>query len=68
MMVEHLADKGQFANPLDPYTHCVGNFLKAYVFRAGFLDGSTGLFLARQIAGGAFLKYRLLAEHSRKAA
>ncbi len=68
MMVDHLAAKGSSAGPLEPYTHCVGNFLKAYVLRAGFLDGSTGLFLARHIAGGAFLKYRLLAERAKKAA
>lgn len=68
MMVDHLASKGQSAGLLEPYTHCVGNFLKAYVLRGGFLDGSTGLFLARHIAGGAYLKYRLLAERSRKAA
>jgi len=68
MMVDHLRSQGRTAGPLEPYTHCVGNFLKAYVFRAGFLDGSTGLFLARQMAGGAFLKYRLLAERAKKAA
>ena len=34
--------------------------------RAGFLDGSAGLFLAYHIANGSFLKYRLLAKHPRR--
>ncbi len=67
MMVEHLANKGRTANVAEPYIHCVGNFIKAYVIRAGFLDGATGLFLARHIAGGSFLKYRLLAEKNNRA-
>lgn len=66
MMVDHLVSKGRTSNVAEPYIHCVGNFLKAYVLRAGFLDGATGFFLARHIAGGSFLKYRLLAEKGRQ--
>ncbi len=65
MMVEHLAARGRTAQPWEPYVHCVGNFLKAYILRRGFLDGYTGFFLARHIAGGSFMKYRLLAERTR---
>lgn len=66
MMVDHLAGKGRKTYFIEPYVHCVGNFLKAYILRAGFLDGSSGFFLARHIAGGSFLKYRLLAEATRQ--
>ncbi|MBL4885250.1 MAG: glycosyltransferase family 2 protein [Planctomycetaceae bacterium] len=66
MMVDHLSGKGRTTNVAEPYVHCVGNFLKAYVLRAGFLDGSAGFFLARHIAGGSYLKYKLLAEKTRQ--
>jgi len=66
MMVDHLEQSGRTTNAAEPYVHCVGNFLKAYILRKGFLDGAAGLFLARHIAGGSFLKYRLLAERSRE--
>lgn len=68
MMVDHLRSKGRTASVMEAYTHYVGNFIKAYFIRCGFLDGSTGLFLARNIAAGSFLKYRLLAERSRHTA
>ncbi len=62
MMVEHLSSKGRTTNIAEPYVHCVGNFVKAYFLRAGFLDGAAGFSLAKHIAGGSFMKYRLLAE------
>lgn len=65
MMVEYLDRQGRTTHPAEPYLHCVGNFLKAYVLRGGFLDGRAGFFLARHTAGGSFLKYRLLAERQR---
>lgn len=66
LMVDFLEQAGRTTNPAEPYLHCVGNFLKAYVVRGGFLDGTAGFFLARHIAGGSFLKYRLLAERQRR--
>jgi glycosyltransferase involved in cell wall biosynthesis len=62
MMVEHLVLSGRTTYFAEPYVHGVGNFLKSYLLRAGFLDGSAGLFLAYHIARGSFLKYRLLAQ------
>lgn len=66
MMVDHLAAQGRTARPWEPYLHCAGNFLKAYILRRGFLDGYSGYFLARHIAGGSFLKYRLLSQRMRR--
>ncbi|MCA8988888.1 MAG: hypothetical protein KDA78_14665, partial [Planctomycetaceae bacterium] len=66
MMVEHLSARGRTTTPIEPYVHCVGNFLKAYVLRRGFLDGYAGLFLARHIASGSFKKYHLLAQKNRQ--
>jgi glycosyltransferase involved in cell wall biosynthesis len=65
MMVDYLDRQGRTTYTAEPYLHCVGNFIKAYLLRGGFLDGSAGFFLARHIAGGSFLKYRLLAERQR---
>lgn len=65
LMVDHLDRQGRTTFPAEPYLHCVGNFIKAYLLRGGFLDGAAGFFLARHIAGGSFLKYRLLAERQR---
>ncbi len=62
MMVEHLSSNGCTTNVAEPYVHCIGNFVKAYFLRAGFLDGAAGFSLAKHIAAGSFLKYRLLAE------
>jgi len=66
MMVEYLVRKGRKTNLVEPFGHWLGNFLKAYLLRAGFLDGSAGLFLAYHIANGSFLKYRLLAKRLRE--
>ena len=66
LMVESMFQQGRRANPFDPYLHWFGNFLKGYVLRAGFLDGTTGLFLAYHIANGSFQKYRLLAKRCRE--
>jgi len=65
MMVDHLVRQGRTTYAAEPYLHCVGNFIKAYLLRGGFLDGAAGFFLARHIAGGSFLKYRMLAERQR---
>jgi glycosyltransferase involved in cell wall biosynthesis len=65
MMVDHLVEKGKTAGLVQPYLHSVGNFLKAYVLRCGFLDGSAGFFLAYHSASASFMKYRLLGQRSR---
>lgn len=68
LMVESMFRQGRRTNAVQPYLHWIGNFLKGYVLRAGFLDGSSGLFLAYHIANGSFLKYRLLAKRLREQA
>lgn len=42
---------------LDPFTHGGFAFLRTFVLQAGFLDGVTGLRIARMNARATFLKY-----------
>ena len=67
LMVDYLVSKGKTAHPVEAYVHYWGNFFKAYFLRGGLFDGSTGYFLASQIAKGSFLKYQLLAQKTAKA-
>ena len=43
-------------------------FLRAYVFKLGFLDGFPGFYIAWATAFGAFVRYSRLYEHERHAA
>lgn len=40
-----------------PLIHAVAAFLKSYIFRRGFLDGTEGAAIAMTIAMGSFMKY-----------
>jgi len=66
MMVDYLVARGRKTYPGEQVVHWVGNFVKSYVLRRGFLDGSAGLFLAYHIANFSFMKYSLLAKRSRQ--
>jgi len=66
MMVEYLEQQGRETYFGEAMVHWLGNFVKSYVLRRGFLDGSAGLFLAWHIANASFMKYHLLAKHRRK--
>ena len=52
-----LASKGRRGGVLRAVIHGLGAFLKTYIIKAGFLDGSEGLFLAVSNAEGAYYKY-----------
>jgi glycosyltransferase involved in cell wall biosynthesis len=54
---QQLFDAGKQSGVLTPLLHAAGAFLKTYVFRAGFLDGAEGFFLAISNAEGAYYKY-----------
>ncbi|HWH70893.1 MAG TPA: glycosyltransferase family 2 protein [Candidatus Sulfotelmatobacter sp.] len=54
--------KGRKAGVLAPYYHAVFRWLRGYVLRAGFLDGSQGRRIAGFCAREVFLKYQLLRE------
>jgi glycosyltransferase involved in cell wall biosynthesis len=60
MMVEYLRQQGRTTYFGEAVLHWLGNFVKSYVLRRGFLDGSAGLFLAWHIANASFMKYHLL--------
>jgi glycosyltransferase involved in cell wall biosynthesis len=47
-------------------THSFWRFLRAYVFRRGFLDGYPGLYIALATAFSAFVRYSRLYEHERQ--
>jgi len=66
MMVEYLKQQGRTTYFGEAVIHWLGNFVKSYVLRRGFLDGSAGLFLAWHIANSSFMKYHLLAKHRGK--
>ena len=46
--------------------HAAWAFLRGYVIRRGFLDGSAGFALAAYVAEGTFWRYLKIAEHARR--
>ena len=66
MMVDYLAARGCKTYRGQAAVHWFGNFVKSYFLRKGFLDGSTGLFLAYHIANFSYMKYAMLAERGRE--
>jgi len=66
MMVEYLRQQGRQTYFGESLVHWLGNFVKSYVLRRGFLDGSAGLFLAWHIANASFMKYHLLARRRKQ--
>ena len=48
---------GQRVSFMSGITHGLFAFLKAYVLRAGFLDGREGFLLAVAIAEGSYYRY-----------
>ncbi len=65
MMVEYLREHGRTSSRLAAYSHGIGNFVKAFLIRRGFLDGADGLFLAWHGAKASFLKHSELAKSKR---
>ena len=66
IMVEFLTQSGREASLGEAVFHWIGNFVKCYLLRLGFLDGSAGLFLAYHIANASFMKYYLLSRCRRE--
>ena len=62
MMVDFLRENGASSTRSQAWIHAIGNLLKAYVLRRGFLDGSDGLFLAWHGAKASYLKHSELAK------
>ncbi|MHB8256385.1 MAG: glycosyltransferase family 2 protein [Acidiferrobacterales bacterium] len=52
-----LMARGRTISRYDPPLHALAAFLKGYVFRLGFLDGSDGVGIALATALGSFMKY-----------
>lgn len=46
--------------------HAAWAFLRGYLLRRGFLDGSAGFALAIYVAEGTFWRYLKMAEHARR--
>lgn len=59
-------EQGRTAGPWAPWVHAALRWLRGYVLRAGFLDGSQGWRIAGFCAREVALKYRLLREMNRR--
>ncbi|MGH7151964.1 MAG: glycosyltransferase family 2 protein [Planctomycetota bacterium] len=66
IMSREMAKRGRRAGPLAPPLHGLARFIRFYLLRAGFLDGGTGLHLARLAARYGYLKYAKLRALSRR--
>ena len=49
---------GKKPYPLQPFISAIGRFVKMYLFKRGFLDGSSGYHIARISAQSNFFKYQ----------
>ena len=63
---EDAAKRGRSGSGFTIVGHSVWHFLKSYVFRGGFLDGTEGLLIAMMGSYYTFLKYGKLYERQRK--
>lgn len=66
MMVDYLAARGRKTYLGEHVVHCVGNFIKSYFLRQGFLDGRSGLFVSYHMAGFSMMKYSMLARRNKQ--
>jgi glycosyltransferase involved in cell wall biosynthesis len=57
LSAEQMSTVGKDGGVAKAVLHGIGAFLKAYVFKAGFLDGREGFMLAVSNAEGAYYKY-----------
>jgi glycosyltransferase involved in cell wall biosynthesis len=55
-------ERGTRSGPVRMISHALGRFLKSYLLKGGFLDGTRGLIIAFMEADHAFLKYAKLWE------
>jgi glycosyltransferase involved in cell wall biosynthesis len=67
LAAEELAAEGRRAGPLDLLLHPPAAFLRNYVLRRGFRDGTAGLVVSAMNAGYVFLKLAKLWERRRAA-
>jgi glycosyltransferase involved in cell wall biosynthesis len=54
---QNLAQAGRRGSVAGAFGHALWAFLRGYVFRRGFLDGSLGLVLALYVAEGTYYRY-----------
>jgi glycosyltransferase involved in cell wall biosynthesis len=66
LAARQMYDTGRRATALDLLVHPAAAFLRNYVLRRGFLDGSVGLVISLVNAYGVFLKFARLWEMSRE--
>ncbi|MFT3780469.1 MAG: glycosyltransferase family 2 protein [Nibricoccus sp.] len=64
LFVKQQADKGTHFSVLAAIFRPFWRFVRAYVFKLGFLDGFPGLYIAWATSFGAFVRYSRLYEHT----
>lgn len=64
LWAETQRELGGTSGPLAPWSHAAARWLRAYVFKFGWLDGAAGLQIANYSAAEVFLKYQLLRKSS----
>jgi glycosyltransferase involved in cell wall biosynthesis len=53
-----MLERGKRVGALSPFFHGMFAFVRTFMLRAGFLDGTTGIAVARMNARASYLKYR----------
>lgn len=66
MLVENQSPSKKRKYMGEPMLHGCGNFVRSYLVRGGFLDGSTGLYIAYHMAKLSYEKHCLLARNERQ--
>jgi len=62
MLVEHQTRPDRKTYPGEPMLHGCGNFVKSYLLRRGFMDGSAGLYIAYHMARLSYEKHALMTQ------
>ena len=62
MSADDALAKGKKSTLFGAYVHCFWRFVRDYIFKAGFLDGKTGLRISQINAKSVFLKRKLIAK------
>lgn len=66
LSAEEAVEKGKKSNDLKAVLHTAWKFLRDYLFKAGFLEGTDGLAICKTNAYGVWYKYKKIKELSQR--